>query len=252
MGEWLLFCKNSGLINYCEVSVDECRTAFMKANKGASADGDSHEMNLEEFSQALIYIVCVSGMCGQNVDMRRLPLASHPPPQVITAVTMLLGQLTVKIPKSSIPQARSVASGGGGKPSKDGDNSDPRNAIWNTIPRLRELFEIIAQSHGIVGKKSKSISMGEWLMWLRNFNVIKIFNLTKEDAINAFNGANKGERSDKDKTEMNFEEFCQCLIYLSTIAGLAGPQDVQNLPLARECSLSISVAVNNMLTQVRC
>ncbi len=95
-----------------------------------------------------------------------------------------------------------------------------------------------------------SLSQFYRLKFCKDYDAYTKLHLSKTDCVRAFQLANATGHSDGDTHEMDLEEFCQCVLFLSKLAGFLGEGD--KVPLASQCTLAVAESVSKLLTILGC
>jgi hypothetical protein len=102
----LKFCKDYDAYAKLHLSKTDCVRAFQLANSVGNSDGDTHEMDLEEFSQCLLFLAKMSGFLGEG---DKVPLASQCSVAVAESVSKLLLILGCIVPEGGNRSSRNLA-----------------------------------------------------------------------------------------------------------------------------------------------
>jgi hypothetical protein len=102
----LKFCKEYDAYAKLHLSKTDCVRAFQLANSVGNSDGDTHEMDLEEFSQCLLFLAKMSGFLGEGDNV---PLASQCSVAVAESVSKLLLILGCIVPEGGNRSSRHLA-----------------------------------------------------------------------------------------------------------------------------------------------
>lgn len=102
----LKFCKDYDAYTKLHLSKTDCVRAFQLANSVGNSDGDTHEMDLEEFSQCLLFLAKMSGFLGEG---DKVPLASQCSVAVAESVSKLLLILGCIVPEGGNRSSRNLA-----------------------------------------------------------------------------------------------------------------------------------------------
>jgi hypothetical protein len=88
------------------LSKTDCVRAFQLANSVGNSDGDSHEMDLEEFCQCVLFLAKLAGFLGEG---DKVPLASQCSVPIAECVSKLLTFLGCVVPEVGNRSSRNLA-----------------------------------------------------------------------------------------------------------------------------------------------
>lgn len=88
------------------MSKTDCVRAFQLANSVGNSDGDSHEMDVEEFCQCVLFLAKLAGFLGEG---DKVPLASQCTVAVAESVSKLLTFLGCVVPEVGNRSSRNLA-----------------------------------------------------------------------------------------------------------------------------------------------
>jgi hypothetical protein len=271
--EWLKLCDDLGVIKNLPLKRSDCVNAFIDAIDCKKSSAAAHqEMNLAQFSQGLIQLAVYSGIWGDISGGK--PSASSCSDQIVRGVALMLKELLSG--NTSCSQASDLltaqdnplqlhASSNITKAFDSGgivkQNTRPAKFVvmtapmWQDIPMVIPLFNKVCRLNssgfGSTSKRSKSVSMSEWMQMCDECSLVRLLPLTRADCISAFLHANKSIVSDDDIHELNNIEFCQSLIFLAAKSGILGNVDLSNLPSAGKCDDDVSRGVALLLKEGR-
>ena len=272
MQEWMKFCDDLGVVKNLPLKRSNCVAAFIDAVAvdGRKSSGAHQEMSIEHFSQGLILLAVESGIWGDISASK--PSASACSGQIIRGIVLMLKELlcgtSLAIHDSSgIPDdpLQIHAMSRLNKASKfDGTvnvRTRPTHSVvitaplWQDIPMVVPLFskvgQLMSSGFGRVSKRSKTVSMPEWMQMCEECRLTKLLPISRTDCISAFLYSNKSIVSDNDMHELDLIEFCQSLIFLAAKSGILGNVDLSSLPSAGSCNDEVSRGVSLLLKEAR-
>jgi len=266
MQEWMKMCDDLAVVKYLPLKRSDCVVACIDAVKGNKASPAHQEMNVEQFSQAMIHLAVESGIWGDMEGSK--PSASSCSGQIVRGVALMLKELLSESPlelsdsttvQDDPLQRHALHRSAEGavlksriKPTKSVVITAP---MWRDIPLLVPYFEKVCRlsTGGIrsVGKRTRTVSMAEWLQMCDECSLTKLLPISRADCISGFLYANACIISDSDTHELNLIEFCQSLIFLAAKSGILGDVDLSNLPSAGSCTDEVSRGVLLFLKEAR-
>ncbi len=261
MQEWLKLCEDLGVVKNLPLKRSDCVKAFTDAIKGKKSHV-AQEMNLEQFSQGLIFLAMESGIWGDISASK--PSASSCSDQIVRGVTLMLKELLtgndLSPDRGDALQLHALSQVGRDVAAAKQNTSSAKSVVitapmWQDVPMVIPLFNKVCRlslaGFGNTSKRSKSVSMREWLQMCDECKVMELLPLTRADCISAFLYSNKCIISDEDVHELNLIEFCQSLIFLAAKSGILGNVDLSCLPSAASCNDDVSRGVNLLLKEAR-
>jgi hypothetical protein len=268
MQEWMKFCDDLGVTKNLPLKRSDCIVAFTDAVNGKKGSAAHQEMNIEQFSQGLIHLAAASGIWGDLSASK--PSASACSGQIIRGIILMLKELlsgaSLAMQGSASIQHDPLQLHAMSRPSKGSKNFDgsaivnkPTQSVvftaplWQDLPAVVPLFSKVSQlkSAGYVSKRSKTVSMSEWMQMCDECRLTTQLPISRTDCVSAFLYSNKSIVSDGDMHELDLIEFCQSLIFLAAKSGILGNVDLSSLPSAGNCNDDISRGVTLLMKEAK-
>jgi hypothetical protein len=270
MQEWMKLCDDLGVVKNLPLKRSDCVIAYIDAVGGKKTSAAHQEMNLEQFSQGMIYLAVESGIWGDISTSK--PSANSCSGQIVRGVALMMKELlsgtylgtcdSSHIQDNPLQQHAMSHSTeefkicGAAKETTRLKKSVVISApMWQDIPMVVPLFNKVcvlsSVKHGSVSKRSKTVSMHEWMQMCDQCSLTKLLPISRADCISAFLYSNKSIVSNDDIHELDLIEFCQSLIFLAAKSGILGNVDLSSLPSAGNCNDDVSRGVTLLLKEAR-